>query len=192
MSFAFIPFCAGRIALIADALGRAVGVAAGRRLMSGAMSLLVFARIMRARTLLLALLERVRVGGIRVSVPRAAPRAADPGVLMASRVDPLPRGFGWLCAMVPSDAATYAGQLQIVLAEPGMAELLANCPQALRILRPLCRMLGIARADYVPAAVLPVAVPRVARVRRVVPAFTVAKPHLDFTRVPDRFRLKIR
>jgi len=39
--------------------------------------------------------------------------------------------------------AQVAGLLEILIARPQMAGLLAACPQAGRILRPLCRMLGI-------------------------------------------------
>ncbi|MBV8096026.1 MAG: hypothetical protein JOY71_01060 [Acetobacteraceae bacterium] len=59
----------------------------------------------------------------------------------------LPGGFGWLIRIVPGTAA-YSGQMQYLLADPEMAGLLADVPQAGRILRPLCRMLGI-RAESV-------------------------------------------
>ncbi|MBV8095775.1 MAG: hypothetical protein JOY71_02935 [Acetobacteraceae bacterium] len=54
----------------------------------------------------------------------------------------LPSGFGWLIRLVPG-AAIYGSQLQHLLADPEMAALLADLPQAGRILRPLCRMLAI-------------------------------------------------
>ena len=54
----------------------------------------------------------------------------------------LPGRFGWLIRLVPG-AAAYGGQVQYLLADPEMAALLADVPQAGRILRPLCRMLAI-------------------------------------------------
>ena len=54
----------------------------------------------------------------------------------------LPGGFGWLIRLVPG-AAVYGSQLQYLLADPEMAALLTDVPQAGRILRPLCRMLAI-------------------------------------------------
>ncbi|MBV8095574.1 MAG: hypothetical protein JO110_20555 [Acetobacteraceae bacterium] len=54
----------------------------------------------------------------------------------------LPGGFGWLIRLVPG-AAAYAGQVEHLLADAEMAALLAEVPQAGRILRPLCRMLAI-------------------------------------------------
>jgi hypothetical protein len=55
----------------------------------------------------------------------------------------LPHGKGWLIHALGHEAAAYAAQLSHLLAEPGTAELLAAAPAAGRILRPLCRMLGI-------------------------------------------------
>ncbi len=40
-------------------------------------------------------------------------------------------------------AAAAASQLQHLLADPAMADLLAAAPQAGRLLRPLCQMLGV-------------------------------------------------
>ena len=53
-----------------------------------------------------------------------------------------PRDFGWLLRLAPESAA-YAGQVEHLLADPEMKALLAGSPQAGRMLRPLCRMLGI-------------------------------------------------
>src|SRR5947209_16938317 len=54
----------------------------------------------------------------------------------------LPRRSGWLLRLTPSAAAARS-QLEYLLADPEMAALLAEVPQAGRILRPLCHMLGI-------------------------------------------------
>jgi hypothetical protein len=146
--------CAGRFAGIAEALCRAVGRSAGRGLMQAAMALVVVRRIARVRGVLLALEARILAGWVpvagrpvEVGETVARVRAAAPDRADAVR---LPRRFGWLCQLVPSDAAAYAGQLRVVLAEPGMVALLAACPQAVRVVRPICRMLGIAAWDYEP------------------------------------------
>jgi hypothetical protein len=47
-------------------------------------------------------------------------------------------------------AAGYASQLNHLLAEPEAAALLAASPQAARILRPLCHLLGIRPASVPP------------------------------------------
>jgi hypothetical protein len=55
----------------------------------------------------------------------------------------IPTGHGWLIRALPHEAAVYAAQLESLLAEPGIADLLAASPAAARILRPLGRMLGL-------------------------------------------------
>jgi hypothetical protein len=102
--------------------------------------------------------------------------------------------------MVPYEAAGYGSQLQTVLAEPGMAEVLAACPQAVRILKPLCWALGIERPDWVPGVVRPSEpVVRVARVRRdpgVRAAVVAAEEarlaaHYSGSGVPKRFWFRV-
>jgi hypothetical protein len=67
-------------------------------------------------------------------------RRPKPGTAQAT---PLPTGHGWLIRALPQEAAVYAAQLESLLAEPGVADLLAASPAAGRILRPLGRMLGL-------------------------------------------------
>ena len=55
----------------------------------------------------------------------------------------IPAGRAWLVGVVGYEAAGRASQLQHLLAHPDMAEFLHAAPQAGRILRPLCHMLGI-------------------------------------------------
>ena len=54
----------------------------------------------------------------------------------------LPAKFGWLVEAAP-EAAVFADQVQEWLEEPELTALLAEAPQAERVLRPLLRMLGI-------------------------------------------------
>ena len=87
------------------------------------------------------LLMRVRAGRLRRIAHRALGqrerrRKADPGPA-------LPRKFGWLVQAGGYHAAGYGSQLQTVLSTPEMVALLAESPQAQRILRPLCRALAI-------------------------------------------------
>jgi hypothetical protein len=69
------------------------------------------------------------------------PRPHRPNTARAATL--LPAGHGWLIRAVPQEAAAYAAQLEALLAEPGVADLLAAHPAAGRILRPLGRMLGL-------------------------------------------------
>jgi hypothetical protein len=76
----------------------------------------------------------------------------------------LPRRFGWLVRVGGWQAAGVGSQLQTVLNTPEMSELLAASPQAVRILRPLCRALAI-DVPFDPAAQRE-AKPRTPRVRK--------------------------
>ena len=55
----------------------------------------------------------------------------------------LPRGRVWVVAAIGYRAAGHASQLQHLLADPDMAAFLHAVPQAGRVLRPLCHILGI-------------------------------------------------
>ena len=99
-----------------------------------------------------AALARTRPAVVRVRAEGAHVR------LDAAR---LPRGFGWLVGLTHA-AAAYGSHLQALLAEPGMADLIAAAPSAGRLLRPLCRMLGVPPGPPLGAvvAVAPVALRR--------------------------------
>jgi len=55
----------------------------------------------------------------------------------------LPSGHGWLVRALGWEAAGYGCQLEALLAEPGMQVAWAGLPAVRRILRPLCRILGV-------------------------------------------------
>ena len=82
------------------------------------------------------------------------PRASRAGQPRTTRTPSprLPRGRTWVVALVGYRAAGHAGQLQHLLADPAMSAFLVAVPQAGRMLRPLCRILGIAAAPELPAA----------------------------------------
>ncbi len=68
-----------------------------------------------------------------------------------------PKGFrppsqrGWLVRELGWEAAAFTCQLEALLADPAMQAVLAELPAVGRILRPLCRMLGV----VTPVAVAP-------------------------------------
>ena len=112
-----------------------------------------------------------------------------------------PQGLAWLVVIVARDAAASGSQLQHLLTHPEFTEFLAAVPQAGRILRPLCRMLGLVPLS--PPLALPArpARPRPPRPPRIPPPpfniplkrprlppviFTYPPPRLSPTRVPDR------
>ena len=85
----------------------------------------------------------------RVEARTAGVRAEDAGVRPA-RVR-LPGGQGWLVKALGWEAAGYGSQLTALLAEPEMQAVLAAVPAVGRILRPVCRMLGVVPVGVVPA-----------------------------------------
>lgn len=77
----------------------------------------------------------------------AGPRHSRPGrpgrTRAAAPRAPFPPAHGWLVADLRHEAVAYASQLAFLLAQPDAAALVAHCPRAASLLRPVCRMLGI-------------------------------------------------
>jgi hypothetical protein len=112
------------------------------------------------------LLVRYRAGKLW----RVAPRDSLPrqrGCRVATVV--LPRRFGWLVQAGGYQAVGFGLQLQVVLSAPEMVALLAESPQARRMLRPLCRALAMEWAGAPNVAVQ--STPRAQRQRAKRPAF---------------------
>ena len=109
-----------------------------------AMLVLVWGRIGRMANRFEKLFARWRANTLpNRTLPRPRPaRASEPAT---PRKNPgWPTGRAWLVHVVGYEAAGRASQLQHLLAHPDMAAFLHAAPQAGRILRPLCHMLGIA------------------------------------------------
>jgi hypothetical protein len=68
-------------------------------------------------------------------------RPAPPGEGLPPRPR-LPSGRAWLLRALGHEVAAYASQLEYVLAEPAVADLLAQVPAAARILHPIRWILG--------------------------------------------------
>ena len=87
------------------------------------------------------MLTRYRAGTLRHGTPRGGvtPRAQA----RQTRALVLPRRFGWLLPMGKHHAVSYGLQLRHLLQEPEMAAMLAEYPQARRVLRPLLRALAV-------------------------------------------------
>ncbi len=87
------------------------------------------------------MLGRFRAGTLRHGTPRAAIiQTCQTPRKPAMR---LPRRFGWLLPAGKHDAVCFGGQLRHLLAEPEMAAMLEEYPQARRVLRPLLRALAV-------------------------------------------------
>jgi hypothetical protein len=134
-------------AIAARCAGRDAAITVARPLL-----ILLWSRLNRTVLRFASLAARAAAG--RLAAPRQRP--ARPASVSPPSPSPLssPRPpaveFAWLVRLVPGTAA-YGSQLQYLLATPEMAALLATAPQAGRILRPLCRMLGVPPPPAPPA-----------------------------------------
>lgn len=115
----------------------------------------------------------------RRGVVRATRAKADSGpAARVATVRPrvrLPSGQGWLVRVLGYEAVAYRSQLEALLAEPDMQAVLAGVSGAGRVLRPICRMLGIAPEVTTPgvAAVKRVRKPRARKERQ--PRFSMKR-----------------
>ena len=149
-----------------------VGMWGWKRFLSQPLVMLLYRRLGEIDRAVARLLARFQAGHVMTRAARSfrvvddVSDAAAVPVARAERVWPLE--FGWLVRRAAHEAAIFEGQLRIALGQPEMVALLAACPQARRVLVPLCRMLAVDTAILRPrveGAVFPVLVKRV-RVRR--------------------------
>ncbi len=120
--------------------------------MEPALTLVFHNRVSTIRRRLERLLLRFRAGKLQAAMSRVVtpgPRAPkNPYVLM-------PRKWGWMLEAGKHNAAYFTNQLRDLLNTPEMVELLEAAPQAKRMLRPLCRALGVDLAWMVTAPRVP-------------------------------------
>ena len=100
--------------------------------------LTAWTRIGRAATRLTTLFTRWKNNTLPAPRAPSAPRKTP-----APKKPYFPAGQAWLAKRTDHHVRGHASQLQHLLARPDMAEFLTAVPQAGRILRPLCHMLGI-------------------------------------------------
>jgi HAMP domain-containing protein len=147
---------AGRVACILENVRGAIGYHAAAVRAAAPLLLITWNYLSHAARRLEALTRRVAAGTATIR-PRAR-RAKDPTEPAKPRPTPkhppLPRRFGWLVRLSPN-VGGLGSSLRNLLTTDEIATLLADAPQAARILRPLCNMLGIARAPDLPAALFP-------------------------------------
>ena len=98
------------------------------------------------RALLLLLWTRLRRAAARFAIlaagaPPPRPRAPKPRPARPRAPD-LPRRRGWVLAPIP-EAAGIAGRLRALLEDPATIALIGTDPRFGRLLRPLCRTLGL-------------------------------------------------
>ena len=96
-------------------------------------------RLNRATRIIAAAMARFASG----RTPRIDPRRNRVRTPRQTLHLPLPTSPGWLLRELKHEAALTRSHLETLLAEPGMAELLAYAPSIQRLLNPLRRALGI-------------------------------------------------
>jgi len=101
--------------------------------------MLIWRYLHRPAQRLARLIAKLQAGTL--APPRAKPAPTTPPIPRAAKLR-LPNRHAWLIRLIQRTAQLNA-QLEILMTRPEIAELLAAAPQAGRILRPLCRMLGI-------------------------------------------------
>jgi hypothetical protein len=120
-------------------LRAAIAVVAARERTLTVLLVAVWGRIGRISTRLERLIALWRAG----TLPK--PRrwlGRVPGTPVSKPVSVLPRTPAWLLVAV-REAAPFGAGLETLLSEAECAAFLAAVPQARRLLRPLCRMLGV-------------------------------------------------
>lgn len=143
---------AERLACILDGLCKAVAARGPGGFLPIPLLVLVWTRIRQASGRIVRLAARAEAGTLP-AVPRA-PRAAPASPTPRKPQRRLPCRAGWLIGPVP-EAGGYASQLRHLLAQPDMAALLEAAPGIERLLRPLCRMLGVERPPLPPRPTSP-------------------------------------
>ena len=121
---------------VLEAIGRAFNVNP-RPVVPG---MVIFLYVQRTRSRLFRLLANIRAG----ILPRwRAPGAKrERGERKAPRIR-LPGRKYWLSTEIGWFGRGFSGNIQIILNQPENAAIIAASPQAQRLLRPLCHMLGL-------------------------------------------------
>ena len=148
MALVFDPYSlaalATRLGLVFTGLGYRMQARSFADWREAAIVLLMGTRLRRLRDRVLRLADRLRRGmplrPAGAGVPAPAGRLPSlPPLPPAYR---MPNDPGWLAQFLPG-AEEDVEELQALLAEPGLATLLAVAPQLKRTLRAACRMLGL-------------------------------------------------
>ena len=178
------------LAHVIGGLQKAVGAWAGRGLIGRLLGILLYRRLSEIGLRMERMMARFREGRLAVQPAgmrqapldgvdaKAASDAAGAGRLAERAL--WPRRFAWLVIAAAHEAAGFGLQLRHVLEQPEMVALLKAAPQAMRVLRPLCRALAI-ETDLLRPGQAPTA-PKPARIR----AVRVRKPRVpfDWGRIP--------
>ncbi len=144
------------LSTVINALRGSLGGWGARGFLGQALMFLLYRRLFVIRVKMERLIERFQAGRLwrrapRVALSPAVSPVAD-AALCGGTGSVWPCRFGWLVRLASYQAAGYGSQLRAVLQTPEMVALLVAAPQAVEILRPLCRMLAVETALLRPYA----------------------------------------
>ena len=146
------PDVEGRVRLILQNLRASAGIRASITPAMAPLAMLFWVYIGSVIRRFDALAARFHAG--RLVIRPAKPRT--PHKREAAAKPQAPRRFAWLIDFLPHHAAGYASQLRHMLThDPELIALMAASPQAGRIFRPLCRMLGMHSGPDLPPSLFP-------------------------------------
>jgi hypothetical protein len=146
--YVLVPFVstqaapATRFAAVIDALCTVVvfGLGAG---LPGPLVIRLWERLTKISARFTALGKRpIKPRAIPNDPPLREPQLAEPQPDPRYKTLCLPKAEAWLLRLLP-EAEPFAAQLQAMLAQPDMQALLQAKPSLIRLIRPLCRMLGV-------------------------------------------------
>ncbi len=125
-------------------------------------------------------------GGVAPPPPRPSPLKGEGELAAAGAVNTrpaslLPRGVRWMQAVLPLSAGTLGSMLgPLLFNHPEMQTFVAEAPQVGRILRPLCRLVGLKPPDYL-------ALPKHKRVRKKAPSLLSEADEAELRRITALF-----
>eukprot|EP01035_Chromulina_nebulosa_P000539 gene539-758_t len=129
-----------RFTLILRLLQKTMGNHVVRHDLHGPVLILLWNRLSRTIRLFERLVALWRAG----SLPQPRPsRAGQPHPARAAKAVTIPRTFAWLIKLTGIPAATAASQLRHWMTDEELRRFLAECPQAARLIRPICHMVGM-------------------------------------------------
>ena len=151
--------------------------------------MLVWHRLYRGINRLDRLALRWQMGKLRRAKPRARAERKPPVPADPEHPSRTPQGHAWLIRL-HQPMAQWAPRIQMLVDDPEIIALCAEAPQAGRILRPLCRMFGIALPPHIHRPPAP-RKPRPKKPRKPKPPPFAEHSPSQWPYVPPRLRLRV-